>query len=133
MPELVHMDEDTLTHYGRLGMKWGQHIFGRDRMGANITRRLGRYERRSDRYAVKSARAEKKHARYAHRGNMQKALKYEGKAAKYNLKSAKVIRRGHRFARNANGVFGTDPVSGLSPEQIAIGQRYALQFVKKGG
>lgn len=28
MPELVHMDEDTLTHYGRLGMKWGQHIFG---------------------------------------------------------------------------------------------------------
>lgn len=29
------MYEEYLMHYGRLGMKWGQHIFGRDRSSSS--------------------------------------------------------------------------------------------------
>lgn len=50
MPELVHMDEDTLTHYGRLGMKWGQHIFGKER-------RLERSYKKLSKYAKKAGKA----------------------------------------------------------------------------
>lgn len=136
MSENVEYDGNSLTHYGRLGMKWGQHIFGRDKMGAKVTKRLGKYEKKADAYRFKSAKAERKAAKGASAKirtdiSIEKYRKNTEKALKYKVRSEKAIAKGKKFASNANKVFGTDPVSGLSAEQIAIGERFALQFVKK--
>lgn len=140
MPKLTYFVENgeanTLSHYGRLGMKWGQHIFGRDKMGARVTKRLGRYESKADTYRLKSAKQEQKAARNASKkirtsGSVAKYQTATEKALKYKVLSEKTMAKGKKFASNANNVFGIDPVSGLSAEQIAIGERFALQFVKK--
>ncbi len=51
MPELVHMDEDTLTHYGVLGMKWGQHIF--ESRSIKAAKRLRKYTEKASKVADK--------------------------------------------------------------------------------
>lgn len=72
MPELVHMDEDTLTHYGRLGMKWGQHIFGDNdlhkyassRRARKATRALNKLDKKRAKYYFKAVQpSEKKYKR----------------------------------------------------------------------
>lgn len=140
MPKLTYFVENgeanTLSHYGRLGMKWGQHIFGRDKMGSKVINRLGKYEKTADSYRLKSAKAERKAAKGASAKirtdfSVVKYQKNTEKALKYKVLSEKAIAKGKKFAKNANKVFGTDSVSGLSAEQIAIGERFALQFVKK--
>lgn len=49
---------NELTHYGRLGMKWGQHLFGKDDSGTGVKRR-----KRLDLRAKLRARKEKKQER----------------------------------------------------------------------
>lgn len=141
MPKLTYFVENgeanTLSHYGRLGMKWGQHIFGRDKMAAKVTKRLGKYEKKADTYRLKSAKQEQKANKYASKklrtsGSVARYQTATEKALRYKVLSEKTMAKGKKFASNANKVFGIDPVSGLSAEQIAIGERFALQFVKKG-
>lgn len=60
MEFLEHVDfetSDELEHYGRLGMKWGQHIFGRDEAKSKKQKRT-RIERVKARLARKKAKME---------------------------------------------------------------------------
>lgn len=44
MPKVVYYienDDETLSHYGRLGMKWGQHIFDDGAVASRV--RMARY------------------------------------------------------------------------------------------
>ena len=43
----IPMREDELYHYGRKGMKWGQHIFGKARDAISAKRKLAK-ERKSE-------------------------------------------------------------------------------------
>lgn len=38
--DLLDSEEEYLEHYGRLGMKWGKHIFGKDKMHEATVNRL---------------------------------------------------------------------------------------------
>lgn len=50
-------DENSLEHYGRLGMKWGQHIFGKDEE-SKAERAAKKVKKKRER-ALKKARARK--------------------------------------------------------------------------
>lgn len=54
------MDPTTLTHYGRLGMKWGRHIFGDDRRSSKTRARKTRKKKAAKSAAVKTVRAQLK-------------------------------------------------------------------------
>ena len=45
MPKIIEYP-DELMHYGRLGMKWGQHIFGDDAVSRRV--RMARYALSTD-------------------------------------------------------------------------------------
>lgn len=53
MPKVVYYIENdennTLTHYGRLGMKWGQHIF--EQRAARASKRLRKYTKKANKIA----------------------------------------------------------------------------------
>lgn len=66
MPQ-IYTYSDELTHYGRLGMKWGQHIFGKER-----------YTRMTRKRALKKAR--KTRAKNLAEKKEQKALADEVRA-----------------------------------------------------
>lgn len=99
----IDKDQDSLTHYGRLGMKWYQHIFGEYQGAAkyaekgeaklsnlkaknakltnSIDSKVAKYEMEQGKHALKSAkyRAAKKN---------EKAMSEDVLAAKYGAKSA---------------------------------------------
>lgn len=58
MPQ-IYTYSDELTHYGRLGMKWGQHIFGKERASSTRKKRRSLREIRRDRKESKIERARK--------------------------------------------------------------------------
>lgn len=134
MPKLTYFVENgeanTLSHYGVLGMKWGVRK-DRNRAGLKTLKKLEKYDKKAAKYTARADKFYKKAANTGWWGQDFYAARI-GKANKARIRSEKTIKRGKKFAEKANEVFGTDPVSGLSAEQIAIGERYALQFVKKG-
>lgn len=88
-------DLDFLEHYGVKGMKWGQHLFGKDRTSSGDKRKASKQVTRASRSA------QKKKARAAKRAEKM-ARKAEAEAAKAkemhekNLKTARTLYK-HRF------------------------------------
>lgn len=58
MPQ-INTYSDELTHYGRLGMKWGQHIFGKEQTPSKRRKRRTLREIRRDRKESKIEKARK--------------------------------------------------------------------------
>ena len=57
MPQ-IYTYSDELTHYGRLGMKWGQHIYGREpSSGIKRPKRKSWKEKRADKKKAAEKRA----------------------------------------------------------------------------
>lgn len=139
MPKVVYYVENeesnTLTHYGRLGMKWGQHIFGRDAVGHNVIKRLSKTEKKANKRLIKSQKYKKKSDKYSNpliRTSISDDLYWKNvrKTQKYETKANKILDKGRKFAKKANEILGTDQLSKLSPKEINIGKRFALEFAK---
>lgn len=127
MPKVVYYvdnDENSLTHYGRLGIKWGQHIYGRDETGHKILKKLSKYKQKSQKHqnvaSSEYAKAQKKSLFSGFRS---------AKASKHATLASINEQRGRKFAKKANKILGSDSISNLSKEEILTGERYALKLV----
>lgn len=59
---LSEFDQNSLSHYGRKGMKWGQHIFGKDKRVVGSSRRYGSTYKRTSSSKKKGASDEESSA-----------------------------------------------------------------------
>lgn len=85
-------DNEYLEHYGRLGMKWGKHIFGEERAQKSANRKLQRLDTKakkaSDKAAEYQMKAEEKQAK-ASSALLFRKSKYK-KAAEQFLEKGKL-------------------------------------------
>lgn len=116
------MYEEYLMHYGRLGMKWGQHIFGKDRSsGTRRAKRISRKQKRANAMAVRrKLEAERRKEKilsnpkllYKHRKSFsQKEIKdaISRIRAEQELKSlsTSVLSKGEKFVNGFNKAVST--------------------------
>lgn len=62
MTQMNQIQDDYLEHYGRLGQKWGQHIFGKDKEPSSKRKKRSNIEKAKAKLEKKKAQAERKAA-----------------------------------------------------------------------
>lgn len=135
------LEERYLEHYGRLGMKWGQHIFGKEKAYNYSVRKLRRLDNKAQKKEYKAAKLgmkaakkeEKSYTKWTERGRAKayrKSLKYKRKSAKANFKSVKTIRKAKKWVTSMNDVFGDMKLDSVSPEDVALGRQYAVKAIE---
>lgn len=147
--------EDSLKHYGRLGMKWYQHIYGEEQGHAKYAEKgIKRIKKNEARSAKEHAKADVKRAKAKRAEDKSRMLKgkfffrfpiidgirerlldkkaYRNSrkayvAEKSAAKADKIIQKTTKFM---NKYLADAKISDLSPEDVALGEKYALQFIK---
>lgn len=146
---------DELEHYGRLGMKWGQHIFGKEKAFNKSMRKLGRLDRKSKtKYAkseAHSAKAEKYRSKKEQLENKfffkfgpidtfrekrlaRKSYKYNKKAYRSLRSSQRAYRKAQNWVSSMNKVFQEVPFENnplFSAENLELSRQYVIDVLEQ--
>lgn len=115
--EIDELDYDELMHYGRKGMKWGQHIYGSDKKSGSSSR--SRKKRKSSNSKVKDF-IEKRRA-------SKKQKKASEKMANRSVKSMsmeELLEQTRRLEAERNYLELKSKVSALEPKKISKGKAF---------
>lgn len=134
-----HSDEDfadqsleSLEHYGRKGMKWGQHIFGEDKMYSiaskklqKLDTRLKKSEGRADKLYAKALRRQERanSALVFKKSRMRTAANSTKKLAQIELRMQQRAAKAKNWYDAMSDVFGDAKISEL--KNTDIGKKYA--------
>lgn len=135
------MYEDELEHYGRLGMKWGQHIFGKEKAYSMSVERLKKLDTKIQKRQAKAAKYALKSAKKEEKANLAltnksserrkaKSLKYKRKSARQNYKVVKTTKKAKQWVNNMNEYFSDMTLDSISAEDIAIGRQYSVKAIE---
>lgn len=112
------MYEEYLMHYGRLGMRWGQHIFGKDRSsGTRRAKRQARKQKRANAMAVRR-KLEADIRRQKILSNPKLLYKHRNEFSEKELKDA------------INRLNFESQLRQLSSSQVSKGERFINGFIK---
>lgn len=144
---MPRLSPDELEHYGRIGMKWYQHKYGEVdgrskymhkgfKKLASDERKSQRNQNRAEKNAYRASKLNSKRARYSdYDGDHSMLWNYDvaaskaaKKSSKYQLRANRQIRRGEKTARKMVEMFGTLKTSELSPDEIRLGKKYAMDI-----
>lgn len=109
MNELYDINSDELLHYGRKGMKWGQHIFGKVRMGA------------ANLYAKRKAAHEVK--------KQEKAAEALRKKPLSKLTDAELKARIDRLTKEKQAYDLEQQLSKADPKKVSLGKTFMQKAV----
>lgn len=135
------IDKDELEHYGRLGMKWGQHIFGQEHVYKKSIKKLKKIDNRAQEKKTEAARLDYKSEKLRQKADRARSpKKYERisrQANAYRLqanremwKSRKLETKAKKWVDTMNNHFDNVRINSVSTDDIAIGKRYAVQAVE---
>lgn len=127
----VYLDPEYIKHYGKLGMKWGQHIFGSDRTTNKALKHLKKLKKRADKRKDKYEKADMKATNAFAKRSQDKFMKLAKDAARARVKSMKARRKHDKFEKAMTDFFSSVDISELSPETRELGKAY-LQYMKGG-
>lgn len=145
------IQNDELQHYGRLGMKWGQHIYGKDKAFQKSTEKLGKLDRR---ITVRRNRSDMQKARSdQHRERSQfikdKFIKFPvvdrirtrhhasraSRNARRSYRSLRASQRDQRraksFVKNMNKEFTDMKLTSITNEQLELSRKYVIDALEE--
>jgi len=122
-----------VMHYGRLGMKWYQHIYtkgkssGSSSKSAKATAKMNKYYHKG---VSKIERLDEKAKNYSNKGQLKlkRAILTRSrtgekrslrKASKYDAKSYKMYNKANKIAKNLVDVYSNVPVSDMNSSDVA--------------
>lgn len=135
------MYEDELEHYGRLGMKWGQHIFGKEHVYKKSISKLKRLDKKMQKQKTAAAKldykSEKLHQKADRARSLKRYNKIANKASTYRLRSnlqlwraRKTETKAKEWANTMNNFFANMSIDSVSSDDIAVAKSYAVQVVQ---
>ena len=124
---------NDLMHYGRLGMKWYQHIYakgkssGSSSKAAKATAKMNKYYHKG---VSKIERLDEKAKKYSNKGQLKlkRAILTRSrtgekrslrKASKYDAKSYKMYNKANKISKNLVDVYSNVPVSDMNSSDVA--------------
>lgn len=126
-------NDESLEHYGRLGMKWGQHIFGEEKAKARAERKLVKLDKKATKAGEKAGKKQTKaYAKQAKassailfkKSKARKAARASQKAYTTALKANNRIRKAYEWNKTMNDVFKNSKVKFISKESKNVGKKY---------
>lgn len=124
--------ENELEHYGRKGMKWGQHIFGEDKMFSKASSTLRKLDTRAAKSEERANKLYEKTLRRQERANnalvfkksrARRAAKSTRKLAQVQLRIQQRTAKAKKFYDAMEASFGNEKISEL--RNTDIGKKYA--------
>lgn len=131
-----------LEHYGRLGMKWGMHIFGVDKAYRTSMNKVEKADKKS---ILKRERSEKHKTKGDWRISKSQLVGSESKRQKLLRKANRQYRRAHRSMRSSvhnqrkarkivsamNKEFANVSISSFTSEDVALGKKYSIDVLDR--
>lgn len=143
--KFFHEDIDIdaeLEHYGRLGMKWGMHIFGEDKEAHKAIGKVTKLDKKStlkkERSELHTAKGDRKKVKAdlatssrRHYKNLKKANRQYRRAHRTLKSSIRASRRAKKIVSVMNEEFANTKISSFSPDEIAIGEKYSIDLIRR--
>lgn len=131
-----------LEHYGRLGMKWGMHIYGEDKtyrksmtklakQDSKISKRKQEADYNSTRGDMMRSKANYAWTNRGMRRSNKKANKAYKKAHKRTKQSIRASKRANRIVNAMNKEFANHKISSFTDEDIMLGRKYCIDVLNR--
>lgn len=123
---------NELEHYGRIGMKWGRHIFGEDKMFSKASSKLRKLDARATKSEERANKLYGKTLRRQERANnalvfkksrAKLAAKSTRKLAQVQLRIQQRTAKAKKFYDAMESSFGNEKISEL--RNTDVGKKYA--------
>lgn len=147
---LTHSNENQngseLEHYGRLGMKWGMHIFGKEHVYKKSVRKLGKIDRKKNKFEAQKHTADTLTYKNYQKGHnwfrnlfmsddkrnqyINTAREYKELSEYYKQQGERMQYIGERLGDAMDSVLGDMKLESFKPDDIYLGEKYCVDVIK---
>lgn len=135
-----------LEHYGRLGMKWGMHIFGKEHVYKKSVRKLGKIDRKKNKFESQKHMADTLTYKNYQKGHswfrnlfmsddkrnqyINTAREYKELSEYYKQQGERMQYIGERLGDAMDSVLGDMKLESFKPDDIYLGEKYCVDVIK---